>query len=174
MAFNSLAFALFLPIVFLIYWRARRSSVQNVVLLAASYVFYGWWDWRFLALILLTTASSFLLALPERRRELCLTANIVLNISILGVFKYYNFFSQSLSHALGLMGIHTDWPLLDALLPVGISFYTFQAISYSVDVYRRTIAPCRNPLHFATFIAFFPQLVAGPIERASTMLPQFA
>lgn len=174
MAFNSLAFAIFLPVVFLIYWRVRRNNVQNVVLLAASYIFYGWWDWRFLSLITLTTASSFLLALPECRRKLCLIANIVLNISTLGIFKYYNFFSQSLCHALGLLGINADWPLLDVMLPVGISFYTFQAISYSVDVYRRTIAPCRNPLHFATFIAFFPQLVAGPIERAAAMLPQFA
>lgn len=174
MAFNSLAFALFLPIVFLIYWRAKRSNLQNMVLLAASYIFYGWWDWRFLALIALTSASSFLLALPQRRRKLCLIANITLNVSILGIFKYYNFFSQSLCNLLSLIGFNADWPLLDVLLPVGISFYTFQAISYSVDVYRRSIAPCRNPLHFAVFIAFFPQLVAGPIERAASMLPQFA
>lgn len=174
MVFNSLAFALFLPIVFLLYWRIRCRSAQNVLLLAASYVFYGWWDWRFLSLIIFTTASTYLLALPERRKRLCLATNIVLNLSVLGIFKYYNFFSFSLMRALGYLGINADWPLLDVLLPVGISFYTFQAISYSVDVYRGKIAPCRRPVDFAAFVAFFPQLVAGPIERAADMLPQFA
>ncbi len=181
MLFNSLEFILFLPIVFLLYWFVfKRLLWQNLFLVAASYVFYGWWDTRFLTLIALTTllsyASGLLIARYEHRRRwqqaIC-TANIILNLSILGVFKYYNFFAENLAALLRYFGFQPDWATLHILLPVGISFYTFQALSYSIDVYLRKIAPCRDIAAFFAYISFFPQLVAGPIERATHLLPQF-
>ncbi len=179
MQFDTYTYALFLPLVFFIYWGLRNHlKWQNLFLLAASYVFYGWWDWRMLSLIVLTTATTWgsaLLMRGDRSRgdKLWAAANIVLNAGILGVFKYLNFLRDSFVHLLQLFGITPDWPTLNILLPVGISFYTFQAISYTIDVYRGEIKATRNAVAFAVFIAFFPQLVAGPIERAINLLPQF-
>lgn len=176
MAFNSIAFAIFLPVVFIIYWYClrNRTRLQNIFLLAASYLFYAWWDWRFLILIIITTASTFLTARASAggHRRTWLTVNIIINIGILIFFKYFNFFSENFNKVLSLFGMAADWVTLDILLPAGISFYTFQAISYSVDVYRKRINPTGDYIAFSTFIAFFPQLVAGPIERASNLLPQ--
>lgn len=175
MSFNSIAFALFLPVVFLIYWLALRRSfkAQNVFLLVASYVFYGWWDWRFLGLIALTTVLTYGCALPSTRRKLWVTVAVVTNLLILCAFKYFNFFSENLRGLFSVFGYELDWFTVEVLLPVGISFYTFQAISYSVDVYRGRIEPTRDIVAFGVFIAFFPQLVAGPIERSTQLLPQF-
>lgn len=176
MQFTDIIFAVFLFVVFSLYWLVlrRRTMWQNVLLLAASYLFYGWWDWRFLGLIGLTTVTTYVTALYAQGRygRLLTAANIILNLGILVLFKYFNFFSENLGHLLGLFGFGLDWFTIDVLLPVGISFYTFQAISYSVDVYKRSIRPCGDAVAFATFIAYFPQLVAGPIERASQLLTQ--
>lgn len=177
MLFNSLQFALFLPVVCLIYWLLRRSlRWQNLFVLAASYLFYGWWDPRFLLLIAFTSLCSYLSGmaigrLQGRVRRWVLWANVAVNLLILGLFKYYDFFAQSFAD-LFLDG-HADGMLLHWVLPVGISFYTFQALSYSIDVYRRTVEPTRDAVAFFAYVAFFPQLVAGPIERASSLLPQF-
>lgn len=178
MLFNDIIFPVFLLSVFIIYWLvlSRWTRAQNILLLTASYIFYGWWDWRFLGLIALTTVTTFVTALGARSRYgLLLTAtNIVFNASLLFVFKYFNFFSENLQRLLALMGIDLGWFGIEVLLPVGISFYTFQAIAYSVDVRKGRIPACRNLLHIATFIAYFPQLVAGPIERAGQLLGQIS
>lgn len=177
MQFTEILFALFMPAVFVLYWPLRKFvKAQNALLLAASYFFYGWWDWRFLGLIMLTTLTTYttgLFATGRYGRQLTVL-NIVFNIGILVVFKYLNFFSENLLRLFGLLGWNLDWFTIDVLLPVGISFYTFQAIGYSVDVYKRRTPACTDPVTFATFIAYFPQLVAGPIERASQLLPQIA
>ena len=179
MQFDSYTYALFLPLVFIIYWALRKNlKWQNLFLLVASYVFYGWWDWRMLGLIVLTSLTTWGSALMmrgdrSRHDRLWSAANIVLNVGILAVFKYLNFLRDSFVDFLGLFGVNPDWPTLHILLPVGISFYTFQAISYTIDVYRGDIKPTRDVVAFSVFIAFFPQLVAGPIERASNLLPQF-
>ena len=179
MQFDSYTYALFLPLVFLVYWGLRhRLRLQNVFLLAASYLFYGWWDWRMLGLIVLTSLTTYGSALMmrgdrSRHDRWCVGANVTLNLGILAVFKYLGFLRDSLVDFLGLFGMRPDWPTLHILLPVGISFYTFQAISYSVDVYRGDVKPTNDVVAFCVYIAFFPQLVAGPIERASSLLPQF-
>ena len=179
MQFDSYTYALFLPLVFLVYWGLReRLRLQNLFLLAASYVFYGWWDWRMLGLIVLTSLTTYgsaLLMRGDRSRHdrTWVAANVSLNLGVLALFKYLGFLRDSLVDFLGLFGLHPDWPTLSILLPVGISFYTFQAISYTVDVYRGEVRPTRDAVAFCVFIAFFPQLVAGPIERASNLLPQF-
>ena len=179
MQFDSYTYALFLPLVFIVYWALRKNlKWQNLFLLVASYVFYGWWDWRMLGLIVLTSLTTWGSALMmrgdcSRHDRLWSAANIVLNVGILAVFKYLNFLRDSFMDLLGLFGVNPDWPTLHILLPVGISFYTFQAISYTIDVYRGDIKPTRDVVAFGVFIAFFPQLVAGPIERASNLLPQF-
>ena len=170
MLFNSFEFLLFLPIVFLLYWFVfKRLKWQNLFLVVASYVFYGWWDWRFLILIALTTLFSYvsgrLIARYEgqQKRQKALSAiNIVLNLSILGVFKYYNFFAENFAALFGNIGWQIDWVTLDILLPVGISFYTFQALSYSIDVYQKKLPVCKDIIAFFAYISFFPQLVAGP------------
>jgi len=180
MLFNSFTFMIFLPVVFLLYWFVfKRLKWQNFLILVASYVFYGWWDWRFLILIVITSLSSYLSGLLishyEGRRPLqraVSAANIVLNLGILATFKYFNFFVNSLDALLSAVGISLDWPTMHIILPVGISFYTFQALSYSIDVYARRIEPTRDAVAFFSFISFFPQLVAGPIERATSLLPQ--
>ena len=182
MLFNSLEFFLFLPIVFALYWfvfRGRRW--QNLLVVVASYVFYGWWDWRFLVLIAITSLCSFgsglLLEHYEGRRQLqkmVSAGNIVLNISILFVFMYFNFFTESLNALLGaLFGYHLDSLTVKIILPVGISFYTFQALSYTIDVYQKKLPATHDVVEFFAYISFFPQLVAGPIERATNLLPQF-
>ncbi len=181
MLFNSLSFLLFLPIVFLLYWFVFKPlKWQNLLVVVASYVFYGWWDWRFLFLIALTTLCSFFSGLliehyeGERSKQKWISAsNIVLNLAILALFKYYNFFAENLQVLFNGFGIHLDWPTLNVILPIGISFYTFQALSYSIDVYRKKINATRDIIAFFAFISFFPQLVAGPIERATNLLPQF-
>lgn len=177
MEFNSLIFLTFFTIFFLVYWLLPgRRGTRNVLLTAASYMFYCWWDWRFGALLLVTTLSTFYTAQEAWRghRQLWTSLNIVLNLGILAAFKYLNFFTENLGRLASLMGWNLDWFTLDVLVPVGISFYTFQAIGYSVDVYRREIAPCRSLLDFSLFMSFFPQLLAGPIERASYLLPQLS
>ncbi len=179
MTFASLTFLIFLPIVFVLYWMLNGSlRWQNLFLVAASYVFYGWWDYRFLILILITSVSSYVCGLmlerlrQPRRRKFAVAANVVLNLGILGCFKYLNFFIDSFVSVLDILGWHADKPLLQVVLPVGISFYTFQSLSYVLDVYRRKIEATRDAIAFLAYISFFPQLVAGPIERASNLLPQ--
>lgn len=181
MLFNSLEFLIFLPIVFLLYWfvfRGRRW--QNLLVVVASYVFYGWWDWRFLLLIALTSLCSFGSGLllehyegQRRKQKAVSAANIVLNLGILGVFKYYNFFIENLDALFGTIGWHLDWATMNIILPVGISFYTFQALSYTIDVYQKKLPATHDIVEFFAYISFFPQLVAGPIERATNLLPQF-
>ena len=179
MLFNSLTFLIFLPIVFGVYWFALARSVkaQNMWLLLASYVFYGWWDWRFMGLIAFTSGVSYLTGLKcadgQRHRKCWLVVSLVLNLAILGFFKYCNFFLESTASLLQMLGMRTNIPVLQIVLPVGISFYTFQALSYTIDVYRGKITPVRDWIAFFTFVSFFPQLVAGPIERAANLLPQF-
>lgn len=179
MLFNSIEFAIFLPIVFLLYWFVfnRNLKLQNLFVVVASYVFYGWWDWRFLLLIAFTSFCSWGsgLLIDQYRSELSKAKaisvlNIVLNLLILGVFKYYDFFVTSFAQA---FHFSTDGLLLKVILPVGISFYTFQALSYSIDVYRGKLEPTTDIVQFFAFVSFFPQLVAGPIERATNLLPQF-
>lgn len=180
MLFNSFAFLLFLPLVFCGYWFVfRRLNLQNIFIVVASYVFYGWWDWRFLLLIFLTTVLCYFSGLliensenRKTRRWVC-GANIAINIAILCFFKYFNFFSENLKMLFSQFGYHFDWFTLDVLLPVGISFYTFQAISYPIDVFRGKIKATKDFVAFTAFISFFPQLVAGPIERSTNLLPQF-
>jgi len=179
MLFNSLQFALFYIALFALYvWLPRRK--QNVLLLIGSYYFYGCWDYRFLSLILLSTVIDFVCGAQIDRhrspslRKLFLIISITANLSILAIFKYFDFFLNSLGHlTLQLMGHDISWRM-GIILPVGISFYTFQTMSYTIDIYRGTLKPTRSFLNFATFVAFFPQLVAGPIERAANLLPQFA
>ena len=179
MQFDSYTYAIFLLLVFFIYWGLyRRLRWQNLFLLIASYVFYGWWDWRMLSLILLTSLSTYGTAMMmrgdrSRHDRGWVTLNVLLNLGILAVFKYLNFLRDSFVDLMGLFGMAPDWPTLHILLPVGISFYTFQAISYTIDVYRGDVKPTRDVVAFGVFIAFFPQLVAGPIERATNLLPQF-
>ncbi|MDO5510292.1 MAG: MBOAT family O-acyltransferase [Weeksellaceae bacterium] len=181
MNFASLEFAVFVPIVFVLYWFVLkgRTRAQNFMIIIASYIFYGWWDYRFLGLIALSSLLDFLIGIAmdnaddERRRKLWLTLSIVVNLSILAFFKYYNFFLESLEDAFTLFGHPITTHRLDIILPVGISFYTLQTMSYSLDVYHGKVKPTRDPIAFFSFVSFFPQLVAGPIERASNFLPQF-
>jgi D-alanyl-lipoteichoic acid acyltransferase DltB (MBOAT superfamily) len=146
----------------------------------ASYVFYGWWDWRFLILIAMTTLLSYFSGIAisryesDRKKQKWISiSNIVVNLGILGVFKYYNFFAENFAALFAQFGVQLDWVTLDVILPVGISFYTFQALSYSIDVYQKKLPACRDIVAFFAYISFFPQLVAGPIERATNLLPQF-
>jgi len=181
MLFNSITFAIFLPLVFALYWGMKGSMrTQNLFLLLASYVFYGWWDWRFLSLIFVSSAVDYSvgLAFPsartQGRRRLLLATSVATNLGLLGFFKYFNFFAESLAAAVqGLFGYPLSTVTLNVVLPVGISFYTFQTLSYSIDIYRGKLEPVRDPVAFFAFVSFFPQLVAGPIERASNLLPQF-
>lgn len=184
MLFNSFEFLVFLPIVFIAYWLilGKNLKLQNLFVVAASYLFYGWWDWRFLFLIAFTTICSFLNALAIKKNldkgktnlaKAFSVGNIVINVAILGVFKYYNFFAESLRELFNNFNCSLDYPTLNIILPVGISFYTFQALSYTIDVYRGKLEPTKDPVAFFAFVSFFPQLVAGPIERATNLLPQF-
>ena len=181
MLFNSLDFAVFLPIIFFLYWFIFNKSLnwQNVLLLLASYIFYGWWDWRFLSLIVFSTLVDFFVGLIIHRiesvnkRKLLLGLSLFVNLGLLGFFKYYNFFIENWITAWAQLGINLEASTLKIILPVGISFYTFQTLSYTIDIYRKKINPTSNLIEFAAFVSFFPQLVAGPIERASNLLPQF-
>jgi alginate O-acetyltransferase complex protein AlgI len=181
MLFNSIDFAVFLPVVFFLYWFAahRNLKLQNVLIVVASYVFYGWWDWRFLSLILFSTGVDYAVGMKlgheahPTKRKVLLWISILVNLGFLGVFKYYNFFVDNFIAAFSLFGTEFQAYSLDVILPVGISFYTFQTLSYSIDVYRRKLDPTRDFIAFSAFVSFFPQLVAGPIERATNLLPQF-
>lgn len=180
MLFNSLVFLLYLPIVFILYWFIfKKLRWRNAFVIFASYVFYGWWNWKFLLLIFFTTICSFYSGILIENsktllnRRIYLWGNVLLNLCILALFKYYNFFITNLQTLLSPMGIHLDDVTLNLILPVGISFYTFQALSYSIDVYRDKIQATKDIIAFFAFISFFPQLVAGPIERATNLLPQF-
>lgn len=181
MIFNSIDFAIFLPIVFLLYWYAASKNLrlQNFLIVAASYLFYGWWDWRFLSLILFSTVVDYSIGLllqqdeTERKRKLLLLTSIFVNLGFLGFFKYYNFFLDNFITAFSFFGTEIGSSSLNIVLPVGISFYTFQTMSYTIDVYRHKLEPTKDFIAFSAFVSFFPQLVAGPIERASHLLPQF-
>ncbi len=181
MLFNSLDFGIFLPIVFLLYWFVFNKNLrqQNLFLLIVSYVFYGWWDWRFLSLILFSSILDFrigklLLSVEkESKRKLLLAISVIVNLGFLGIFKYYNFFAQSFVDAFQFFGRDIQVSSLQIILPVGISFYTFQTLSYTIDIFNRRLEPSRNWVSFFAFVSFFPQLVAGPIERATNLLPQF-
>lgn len=181
MLFNSLGFALFLPLVFLLYWFVgrRQLNLQNLLLVLASYFFYACWDWRFLSLIFFSTVVDYTTGLAlagqneKWKRKTLLWLSIVCNVGILGFFKYYNFFVQSFTEVFMLVGLKFHLGTLNIILPVGISFYTFQTLSYTIDVYKKRLEPTNNFIAFAGFVSFFPQLVAGPIERATNLLPQF-
>ena len=181
MLFNSIEFLLFLPTVFVLYWFVFNQNLkgQNLLILLSSYVFYGWWDYRFLSLIFLSTIVDYIIGLnihkqdSERKQKLLLWCSVLFNLSVLGFFKYYNFFVDSWIDLFGSIGyeIKSIWTL-NIILPVGISFYTFQTMSYTIDIYRKKLDPTKDFISFASFVSFFPQLVAGPIERATTLLPQ--
>jgi len=175
MLFNSLVFVLFFAVVYSAY-RALPHRGQNALLLLASWFFYAWWDWRFLSLLLLSTAVDWAvgraLATATRHRRLLLLASIVVNLGILGTFKYLGFFTVQANALLEAVGVHSALPVLHLVLPVGLSFYTFQSMAYTIDVYRGRLAPTRSFWLFALFVSFFPQLVAGPIERSTALLPQ--
>lgn len=177
MLFNSLEFLIFFPVVLAVYY-VLATRAQNAWLLAASYLFYGWWDWRFLSLILLSTFVDFYVGQriaasnDQKVRKRFLLVSVIANLGILGFFKYYGFFVQSCMGLLESFGFQPHVTTLQIILPVGISFYTFQTMSYSFDIYRGRIRPTRNLLNFALFVAYFPQLVAGPIERAHHLLPK--
>jgi alginate O-acetyltransferase complex protein AlgI len=177
--FNSFEFLLFLPIVFMLYWFVFNKSLkwQNALVLVASYFFYGWWSWKFMGLLMLSTALDyaygFWVASPNRKKaKFFLYLSIINNLGILGVFKYYNFFAKQFQHGFELLGLHTNPVLLNVALPIGISFYTFHGMSYVFDIYRGQQKPVSNFVDYAVFVSFFPLLVAGPIERASHLLPQ--
>lgn len=181
MLFNSIDFAVFLPVVFLIYWFVLKGNLkfQNLFLLCASYLFYGWWDWRFLSLIIFSSMVDYIVGICLSntveifKRKLFLSLSIFVNLGFLAFFKYYNFFFQNFVDAFSFLGQNIDPQRLNIILPVGISFYTFQTLSYSIDVYRKTVKPTKDVIAFLAYVSFFPQLVAGPIERAVNLLPQF-
>jgi D-alanyl-lipoteichoic acid acyltransferase DltB (MBOAT superfamily) len=181
MLFNSLEYLLFLPTVFILYWFVfnKNLRIQNLLILISSYFFYGWWDYRFLILIFLSTIVDYIIGLniprqdSEKKQKSLLWFSVLFNLSILGFFKYYNFFVDSWVDLISSVGyeIKSVWTL-NIILPVGISFYTFQTMSYTIDIYRKKLEPTKDFISFASFVSFFPQLVAGPIERASNLLPQ--
>ena len=181
MLFNSLDFAIFLPIVFLLYWFVAQKNLklQNALIVLASYVFYGWWDWRFLSLIIFSTLVDYFVGQKLRseekqsKRKVLLWTSIIVNLGFLGFFKYYNFFLENFVDAFSLFGMQINANSLNIILPVGISFYTFQTLSYTIDVYKKKLEPTKDFIAFSAFVCFFPQLVAGPIERATNLLPQF-
>ena len=180
MLFNSLHFAIFLPIVFVFYWFAAKREVrlQNIILLAASYFFYACWDWRFLFLLVASTALDYYSGTKifdagnRSIKKFWLWLSISINVGFLAVFKYYNFFASSFVDALSLLGIDADVRMINIILPVGISFYTFHGLSYVIDLYKSRINPERDIINYSVFVSFFPLLVAGPIERATHLLPQ--
>jgi len=181
MLFNSIDFAIFLPIVFLLYWFVANKNLklQNFLIVVASYLFYGWWDWRFLSLILFSTLIDYSVGIRLSKedniskRKILLWISILVNLGFLGFFKYYNFFLDNFVTAFSFFGTPINAKGLNIILPVGISFYTFQTLSYTIDVYKRKLEPTKDFIAFTAFVSFFPQLVAGPIERATHLLPQF-
>jgi alginate O-acetyltransferase complex protein AlgI len=181
MLFNSIEFALFLPIVFILYWFVchRNLKIQNTLLILASYVFYGWWDWTFLSLIVFSSMVDYYVGIgfsktkKQRNRNILLIISVTVNLGLLFYFKYFNFFIESFTEAFTFFGHSISSQRLNIILPVGISFYTFQTLSYSIDVYKHKLEPTKNMGAFLAYVSFFPQLVAGPIERATNLLPQF-
>jgi alginate O-acetyltransferase complex protein AlgI len=181
MLFNSIDFAIFLPIVFILYWFVTNNNLklQNFLIVSASYLFYGWWDWRFLSLILFSTIVDYTIGRKLRieenqtKRKILLWTSILVNLGFLGFFKYYNFFLENFITAFSFFGNPINPQGLNIILPVGISFYTFQTLSYTIDVYKRKLTATKDFVAFSAFVSFFPQLVAGPIERATHLLPQF-
>ena len=171
MLFNSIDFAIFLPIVFLLYWFVANKNLklQNFLIVAASYLFYGWWDWRFLSLIFFSTLVDYFVGLRllkqenQIKRKMLLWTSILVNLGLLGFFKYYNFFIDNFITAFSFFGQDIQANSLNIILPVGISFYTFQTLSYSIDAYKRKLEPTKDFISFSAFVTFFPQLVAGPI-----------
>ena len=179
MLFNSIDFAIFLPIVFILYWLAQNKTIQNCLLVIASYIFYGLWDWRFLILIAFSSLVDYCVGIGlsktdnQPRRKLLLSISIIVNLGCLGFFKYYNFFIDNFVELFQFFGHSINVQGLDIILPIGISFYTFQTLSYSIDIYQEKLKPVKNIIVFFAFVSFFPQLVAGPIERATHLVPQF-
>ncbi|WP_033959533.1 MBOAT family O-acyltransferase [Psychroserpens jangbogonensis] len=180
MFFNSIDFAIFFPIVFILYWLvSQKLFLRNLLVLVASYVFYGWWDWRFLLLIVISSLVDFIVGQKLyksenlKQRKGLLSISLIVNLGFLVYFKYTNFFIDTFVDSFRLFGKELEISTLNIILPVGISFYTFQTLSYTIDIYRKQLKPTKNWLAFFSFVAFFPQLVAGPIERASHLLPQF-
>ncbi len=181
MLFNSTTFFVFLFIIFVVFWKTFKYSQRlgNFVLLAGSYIFYGWWDWRFLILIVISSFSDFILGNEifksniKQKRNLLLAVSLIINLGMLFFFKYFNFFIDSFRTLFSTFAPTDEWSTLNIILPVGISFYTFQTLSYTIDIYKGKITPTKSALTFFTFVAFFPQLVAGPIERAGNLIPQF-
>ena len=181
MLFNSLEYLIFFPVVFLFYWFIvnKKLRFQNLFIVFVSYIFYGWWDWRFLSLIILSSTADYVLANQinttrnVRQRKFYLYASLIINLGVLGVFKYYNFFLSELNDLLANFGYISSWSGLNIILPVGISFYTFQTLSYTIDVYNNKMKATKDIVAFFAYVSFFPQLVAGPIERAQHLLPQF-
>ena len=181
MLFNSIEFALFLPIVFILYWFIchRNLKIQNILLVVASYIFYGWWDWTFLFLIIFSSFVDYFVGIGfsktenQKNRNLLLLISVTVNLGLLFYFKYFNFFIESFTEAFTFFGHSISSQRLNIILPVGISFYTFQTLSYSIDVYKHKLEPTKNLGAFLAYVSFFPQLVAGPIERATNLLPQF-
>src|SRR5688572_21681807 len=180
MLFNSIDFAIFLPIVFILYWFATNRSLklQNSFLLIASYFFYACWDWRFLFLLMFSTLLDFFTGLKmqnaenQKKKKFWFWLSIIVNLGFLGVFKYFNFFVESFGELLSGFGLQTNSFTLNIILPIGISFYTFHGLSYVIDIYKGKISAERNIVDYAVFVGFFPLLVAGPIERATHLLPQ--
>ncbi|MCF6279450.1 MAG: MBOAT family protein [Flavobacteriaceae bacterium] len=180
MFFNSIDFAIFFPIVFILYWIvAKNLTLRNILILASSYVFYGWWDWRFLFLIIISSLVDFIVGQKiyktdsKKKKKGYLLISLIVNLGFLVYFKYTNFFIDTFVESFRLFGQELEVSTLNIILPVGISFYTFQTLSYTIDIYRKQLKPTKDILAFFSFVAFFPQLVAGPIERASHLLPQF-
>jgi D-alanyl-lipoteichoic acid acyltransferase DltB (MBOAT superfamily) len=181
MLFNSIDFVIFLPIIFILYWFVtnKKLKFQNFLIVISSYFFYGWWDWRFLSLILFSTLIDYSIGVKLSKeeniskRKILLWISILVNLGFLGFFKYYNFFLDNFVAAFSFFGTSIDAQGLNIILPVGISFYTFQTLSYTIDVYKKNLKPTKDFIAFAAFVSFFPQLVAGPIERATNLLPQF-
>jgi D-alanyl-lipoteichoic acid acyltransferase DltB (MBOAT superfamily) len=180
MLFNSLNFAIFLPIVFLLYWFTTKGSLklQNILLLVSSYFFYACWDWRFLFLLIFSTLLDYFTGIKmsdaknQHSKKIWFWLSISINIGFLGVFKYYNFFAESFASALENIGLNVNPGTLQIILPVGISFYTFHGLSYVIDIYKDRIKAEKNFVDYSVFVSFFPLLVAGPIERATHLLPQ--
>ena len=181
MFFNSIDFAIFLPIIFILYWFVTNKNLksQNLLIVISSYIFYGWWDWRFLSLILFSTIIDYLIGVRlsnqenQNKRKFLLWTSILVNLGFLGFFKYYNFFLDNFITAFSFFGTEINANSLNIILPVGISFYTFQTISYTVDVYKKSIKPEKSFIIYACYVTFFPQLIAGPILRAKEVMSQF-
>ncbi len=181
MLFNSLDFAIFLPVVFILYWFVTNKNLksQNILVVISSYVFYSFWDWRFLSLIIFSTLTDYIIGLVlgkeenQKKRKILLWISMIINLGFLGIFKYYNFFIDNFKSAFLFFGQEINISSLNIILPVGISFYTFQTMSYTIDVYRKQFKPTKDFIAFSAFVSFFPQLAAGPIERATNFLPQF-